>query len=34
LDKRFAGISDPVLLGIRKILEDRLFLLKEEYGAE
>lgn len=33
LDKRFAGVSDPVLLGIKAILEKRLSRLKEEYSA-
>ena len=33
LDKRFAGITDPNLLGIKSILQQRLERLKEEYSA-
>lgn len=33
LDKRFSGVSDPVLLGIKAILEKRLQRLKDEYGV-
>jgi len=33
LDKRFAGISDPNLLGIKALLQQRLERLKEEYSA-
>ncbi len=33
LDKRFAGISDANLLGIKSILQRRLDSLKEEYGG-
>ena len=33
LEKRFAGITDPVLLGIKSILEMRLQRLREEYGV-
>ncbi len=33
LNKRFAGISDPYLLGIKSILQKRLERLKEEYSS-
>ena len=33
LDKRFSGVSDPVLIGIKVILEKRLQRLKDEYGV-
>jgi hypothetical protein len=33
LDKRFANISDPVLIGIKAILEKRLQRLRDEYGV-
>jgi len=33
LEKRFAGVHDPVLLGIKAILDKRLQRLKEEYGV-
>ena len=33
LDKRFAGMTDPVLLGIKAILEKRLKWLREEYST-
>lgn len=32
LDKRFSGVSDPVLIGIKGILDKRLKRLKDEYG--
>lgn len=32
LDKRFSGISDPILIGIKGILDTRLKRLKDEYG--
>jgi hypothetical protein len=33
LEKRFAGVADPVLLGIKAILDKRLQRLRDEYGA-
>lgn len=33
LDMRFSGVSDPVLIGIKVILEKRLQRLKDEYGV-
>lgn len=33
LERRFAGAGDPVLLGIKTILEKRLQRLKDEYGV-
>lgn len=32
LEKRFAGVSDGVLLGVKAILEKRLQRLKDEFG--
>lgn len=33
LEKRFLGVHDPVLNGIKAILQKRLQRLKDEYGA-
>lgn len=33
LDRRFAGIRDPILLGIKSILEKRLKRLRDEYST-
>lgn len=32
LEQRFSGISDPILLDVKAILEKRLHRLAEEYG--
>lgn len=32
LEKRFAGVDDPVLIGIKAILDKRLQRLEEEYN--